>query len=132
MSAREFTVAGEYVYDRRSPVRWIISHILRYPWLPAFTLLGNIGSSVLYNGGSILIGRAFDLVATPGVRAAELLALALLVLAARCGVGLVGLGTDLGGRRCWPSGWSATRARSCTSACWARARPSITASRSAT
>ena len=45
MSAREFTVAGEYIYDRRSPVRWIISHILRYPWLPAFTLLGNICSS---------------------------------------------------------------------------------------
>jgi ATP-binding cassette, subfamily B, bacterial len=91
VSAREFTVAGEYVYDRRSPVRWIISHILRYPWLPAFTLIGNIGSSILYNGGSILIGRAFDLVATPGVRAAELLGLALLVLAARCGVGLVGV-----------------------------------------
>jgi ATP-binding cassette subfamily B protein len=91
VSAREFTVAGEYVYDRRSPVRWIISHVLRYPWLPALTLLGNIGSSALYNGGSILIGRAFDLVATPGVRVAELLALALLVLAARCGVGLVGI-----------------------------------------
>ena len=70
VSAREFTVAGEYVYDRRSPVRWIISHVLRYPWLPAFTLLGNICSSVLYNGGSILIGRAFDLVATPGALAA--------------------------------------------------------------
>ncbi len=92
MSAREFTVAGEYVYDRRSPVRWILSHILRYPWLPAFTLLGNICSSVLYNGGSILIGRAFDLVATPGAHVAELLTLALLVLAARCGVGLTGIG----------------------------------------
>jgi len=91
VSAREFTVAGEYIYNRRSPVRWIISHILRYPWLPAFTLLGNICSSVLYNGGSILIGHAFDLVATPGARAAELLGLALLVLAARCGVGLVGI-----------------------------------------
>jgi ATP-binding cassette subfamily B protein len=90
VSAREFTVAGEYVYDRRSPVRWIISHVLRYPWLPALTLLGNIGSSVLYNGGSILIGRAFDVVATPA-RAAELFGLALLLLAARCGVGLVGI-----------------------------------------
>ena len=91
VSAREFTVAGEYVYDRRSPVRWIISHVLRYPWLPAFTLLGNVGSSVLYNGGSLLIGRAFDVVATPGARAAELFGLALLLLAARCGVGLVGI-----------------------------------------
>jgi ATP-binding cassette subfamily B protein len=45
----------------------------------------------LYNGGSLLIGRAFDLVATPGVGAAELFGLALLVLAVRCGVGLVGV-----------------------------------------
>jgi ATP-binding cassette, subfamily B, bacterial len=92
VSAREFTVAGEYVYDRRSPVRWIISHVLRYPWLPAFSLIGNIGSSVLYNSGSILIGRAFDVVATPGAHVAELFGLALLVLAARCGVGLTGIG----------------------------------------
>jgi ATP-binding cassette, subfamily B, bacterial len=91
VSAREFTVAGEYVYDRRSPVRWIISHVMRYPWLPVLTLLGNICSSVLYNGGSILIGQAFDLIASPGARAAELLGLALLVLAARCGVGLTGI-----------------------------------------
>ena len=91
VSAREFTVDGEHVYDRRSPVRWIISHVLRYPWLPAFMLLGNIGSSVLYNGGSILIGRAFDLVATPGTYAVGLLTFALLILAARCGVGLVGI-----------------------------------------
>jgi ATP-binding cassette, subfamily B, bacterial len=92
VSAREFTVAGEYIYDRRSPVRWIISHVLRYPWLPFFTLLGNICSSVLYNGGSILIGRAFDVVASPGARAADLFGLALLILAARCGVGLTGIG----------------------------------------
>jgi ATP-binding cassette subfamily B protein len=91
VSAREFTVAGEYVYDRRSPVRWILSHILRYPWLPAFTLIGNICSSLLYNGGSLLIGLAFDTVTSPGARTAELLGLALLVLAARCGVGLFGI-----------------------------------------
>jgi ATP-binding cassette subfamily B protein len=91
VSAREFTVAGEYIYDRRSPVRWIISHIMRYPWLPALMLLGNICSSALYNGGSLLIGQAFDTVATPGARAAELLGLALLVLAARCGVGVFGI-----------------------------------------
>src|SRR5262249_51453432 len=76
---------------RRSPVRWIISHILRYPWLPVLTLLGNICSSALYNGGSILIGPAFDAVATPGARAAELLGLGLLVLAARCGVRVFGI-----------------------------------------
>jgi ATP-binding cassette subfamily B protein len=89
---REFTVANEYVYDRRSPVRWIISHILRYPLLPVFSLLGNFCSSALYNVGSILIGQVFDLVATPGTQPAQLLWLALIILAARGGVGLAGIG----------------------------------------
>ena len=89
---REFTVANEYVYDHRSPVRWIISHILRYPLLPILTLLGNTCSSALYNLGSILIGRAFDLIATPGTQPSQLFWLALIILAARCGVGLAGIG----------------------------------------
>ncbi len=38
----EFTVAGERIYDRRSPVRWIVSHVLRYKrWLATF-LLGTL------------------------------------------------------------------------------------------
>jgi ATP-binding cassette, subfamily B, bacterial len=92
VSRREFTVAGEYTYDHRSPVRWIISHIVRYPLLPVLTIVGNVCTSGLYNLGSILIGRAFDVVAGPGVDVAQLLGLALAVLAARCGVGLVDLG----------------------------------------
>jgi ATP-binding cassette subfamily B protein len=89
---REFTVANEYVYDHRSPVRWIISHILRYPLLPILALLGNTCSSALYNLGSILIGRAFDLVATPGTQPSQLFWLAVIILAARCGVALAGIG----------------------------------------
>ena len=30
MARREFTVADEYVYNRAGPVRWVISHVLRY------------------------------------------------------------------------------------------------------
>jgi hypothetical protein len=30
----EFTVTGSRTYDRRSPARWVASHILRYPVLP--------------------------------------------------------------------------------------------------
>ncbi len=91
MNRREFTVANEYVYDRRSPVRWIISHILRYPLLPIGTLLGNICTSSLYSLGALLVGRAFDLILTPGTDKGELLGLALLLLAARFGVGIIDL-----------------------------------------
>ena len=89
VARREFTVAGEYVYDRRSPVRWIISHILRYPLLPLIALVGTICTTGLFNYGTILIGRAFDLVVTAGTSAEQLLWLALTLLAARVSVGLI-------------------------------------------
>lgn len=31
MIGREFTIANEFLYDTRSPLRWLSSHILRYP-----------------------------------------------------------------------------------------------------
>ena len=30
MDQREFTFADEYRFDRSSPARWIMSHVLRY------------------------------------------------------------------------------------------------------
>jgi ATP-binding cassette, subfamily B, bacterial len=92
VARREFTVANEYVYDHRSPVRWIISHILRYPLLPLVALLGQFIRSSLYSLGALLIGQAFDLVATPGAQIGKLLSLALVILAARFSVGLIDLG----------------------------------------
>ncbi len=91
MTRREFTVANEYVYDHRSPVRWIISHILRYPWLPIGMLLGNICTSALYSLGAVLIGQAFDLIVLPDATVEQLWNVALLILAARFGVGMVDL-----------------------------------------
>ncbi|HEX5167362.1 MAG TPA: ABC transporter ATP-binding protein [Thermomicrobiales bacterium] len=57
---REFTVEGALVSDRRSPVRWIISHVRRNRlYLSAFigfTLL----ASVMTSFTSVLTGQAFD------------------------------------------------------------------------
>ncbi len=92
VARREFTVADAYAYDHRTPVRWIISHVLRYPWLPIGILLGNIFNVSLYNIGSILIGRAFDIAARPGSQLSDLLWIALAVLAVRGGYGLLDLG----------------------------------------
>jgi ATP-binding cassette subfamily B protein len=91
VARREFTVADAYVYDTRSPVRWIISHILRYPWLPLGMLLGNICTSALYSYGAVLIGQAFDLIQLPDATLEQLGWLALMVLAVRFGVGVVDL-----------------------------------------
>jgi ATP-binding cassette subfamily B protein len=42
MIRREFTVTNEYPYNRRSPLRWLTSHILRYPILFITLLLTTV------------------------------------------------------------------------------------------
>jgi ATP-binding cassette subfamily B protein len=82
VSAREFSVAGEYVYDRRSPVRWIAAHLLRYPLLPILFVATTIGMAVLYSLTSVVIGQAFDGVAA-GAGVAALTGAAVAVLGLR-------------------------------------------------
>ena len=91
MEKREFTVADEYHYNRSGPVRWIISHVMRYPLLPlasvAVTLLNNLAYSYI----QVFVGRGFDLVARSGWRTSEMLILALCVLGAAASQGLTGV-----------------------------------------
>ena len=91
LQKREFTVANEYRYDRTSPLRWIVSHILRYPWLPAATILMAILVSILTSTTSVLIGRAFDLVQTPGTTRKIVQGAALVILALGAGQGIAQL-----------------------------------------
>jgi ATP-binding cassette subfamily B protein len=91
VSKREFTVADEYRYNGSSPVRWIVAHILRYPWLPlatvALALLGTICESL----NRLLVGRAFDLLLAPGAGPHLLLRAALPVLGVGIGQGIAQL-----------------------------------------
>jgi ATP-binding cassette subfamily B protein len=89
MARREFTIEDEYHYDRSSSVRWIISHVMRYPYLPVATLLTAIASNWLSAQAPVYMGTAFDQVtsANPSVRI--LLILALSVLGFRVGDAIV-------------------------------------------
>ncbi len=58
----EFTVAGHQEFDRRGPLRWILSHQRRNPWHVAGFLLGSIVMVVLNSAIPGLVGRAFDAV----------------------------------------------------------------------
>ena len=50
-SKREFSVGDEHIYNRASPVRWIISHLLRYPYLlVSFLLVGNADQRAFFDG----------------------------------------------------------------------------------
>jgi ATP-binding cassette subfamily B protein len=69
---REFTVAGEYRYNRRGPVRWIVSHVLRYKrWLAVF-VLGTLGTQLLQGLLPQLTGAAFNDVLRPAPDAGQL------------------------------------------------------------
>jgi ATP-binding cassette subfamily B protein len=99
LTKREFTLENEYHYDRSGPVRWIVSHTLRYPLFPLATLLAAILNNICYSTIQVLIGRGFDLVASPvwmdgTLPMTALLGLALSVVAAAMGQGLTGLGRN--------------------------------------
>ncbi len=88
---REFTLANEYQYDRRSPLRWVISHILRYPLLPLLALLGNLIGNISVAYGTVLVGQGFDLIQQPGVTGDDLARLAGQVLLFYAGLGIFGM-----------------------------------------
>ena len=91
MSKREFRLDYEHRYNRSGPVRWIISHLARYPGFPLAALLAAILNNFFYSLIQVFIGRGFDLITTPGWAAEALLRLALLVLGTALGQGLTGL-----------------------------------------
>lgn len=94
MIKREFTVAGEYHYNRSSPVRWITSHLLRYKHLVISFMLAAILTNVFYAVMPVLTGQAFNVVLQGASARGKLLGVVLSLLA----VVLVGGCVDLGAR----------------------------------
>ena len=91
VSKREFRLDQEYPYNRSGPGRWIISHLMRYPYLPLIA----IGAAVINNFAAsmipVFIGRAFDLISSPDWATSALLALAIAVFLAAVAQGSMGL-----------------------------------------
>ncbi len=77
----EFHTADEYRYNRHSPERWVVAHLLRYAWLLALFLITALGMAIAQSAGALAIGRAFDTIAV-GVDASVVLVAALWVAAA--------------------------------------------------
>jgi len=85
LSKQEFSIATAYRYNRSSPVRWIISHILRYPWLPLAMILASILANALQSYSRVLIGQAFSWIGGPAPQVRALLTIAILVAGTRLG-----------------------------------------------
>jgi ATP-binding cassette subfamily B protein len=90
-SKREFKPEKEYRYNRSTPARWIWSHALRYPIFPLGTIVAAVLNNYFYSSNQVNIGRAFDLITTPGWESSALLAIALTIFGFAVGQGLTGL-----------------------------------------
>ncbi|HXF62458.1 MAG TPA: ABC transporter ATP-binding protein [Caldilineaceae bacterium] len=77
---REFSVADAYNYNRSGPVRWILSHLLRYPHLLVSFLAAATLTNILFSAVPRLTGLAFDEVLRPEPDPRRLLTLALSIL----------------------------------------------------
>jgi ATP-binding cassette subfamily B protein len=88
---REFRLENEYRYNHSGPVRWIVSHLIRYPFFPLLMLLVTALNNGFYSYIQIFIGRGFDLVASTGWQTTGLLVVALSVMGSAAGQGLTGL-----------------------------------------
>ncbi len=86
---REFTVAGEYRYNRAGARRWILSHLLRYKGFVASFLLASVLANIVVAAIPALTGAAFTAV-RHGDRA-RLLVLALAILGMVAANGVTGL-----------------------------------------
>ncbi len=91
MSKREFTIANEYPYHRASPVRWIVSHVARYPLLPLAMLVMAVVNNFAYSYIQVFVGRAFDLITSPQWETTALLWLAFGAVGAALTQGASGL-----------------------------------------
>ena len=79
-SKREFSVADEHIYNRSGPVRWIVSHLIRYPHFLASFLVAATLTNVLFSAVPRLTGLAFDEVLQPEPNTGRLLTIALSIL----------------------------------------------------
>ena len=91
MAKREFRLDHEHRYDRRGPVRWIVSHLARYPHFPLLALLAAIANNFFYSQIQVTVGRAFDLIAVSGWTKSALAAVALTAVGIAIGQGITGL-----------------------------------------
>ncbi len=91
MVKREFSLPQELPTNRSGPMRWLLSHAVRYIHFPILMFLAAAGNNLAFSYVQIFVGRAFDLITSQGWTRADLTTVALLVMASAFGLGLTGL-----------------------------------------
>jgi ATP-binding cassette subfamily B protein len=88
---REFRVESAHIYNMKGPMRWVISHLLRHPLFPLIMLVAAVANNFVYSYIQIFVGKAFDLVSSPGFLLSALSAPVVGILACALGQGTTGI-----------------------------------------
>lgn len=96
LSSSEFSIPGQYSTDRRSPVRWIISHTMHQWWLILIILAGAFGNAALAAVLPILTGQSFNLVVQHPDQTQNLLRIAMILGASQIIRGILQFGRNFG------------------------------------
>jgi len=91
MAKREFWIESQREYNHSSPLRWVLSHLGRYPLFPVMMLVVAVVNNFAYSGIQVIIGRAFDIVSRAGFQMSDLWPPVLAILACALGQGITGL-----------------------------------------
>jgi len=91
LTKREFTMENEYRYNRTGPVRWVLSHMMRYPLFPVLLVVSAILNNTAYSYIQVFVGQGFDVITTPGWTSTALLAVAVGAFGAAVSQGVTGL-----------------------------------------
>ncbi len=86
MAKSEFGIAHQWTTDRRTPARWIASHVTRNKFLILVVLIGAAGNALLAAALPIFTGIAFDAIVTDSDPNLRLLLWASLLLVVTQGV----------------------------------------------
>ncbi len=94
MTVSEFVLPQALRSDRRTPLRWVLSHVRRQWWLLILLLVGALGNASLAAVVPVLIGRAFNVMlsAAPDLRLVG--TLALVIAGSQIGRGVLQLGRN--------------------------------------
>ena len=94
MTAVEFALPHPLRTDRRTPARWVASHVRRHTWLVLLLLVGAFGNAALAAAVPVLIGRAFNAILESPPRVAVLAPIALLIAGSQIVRGILQLGRN--------------------------------------
>lgn len=96
----EFTIPQQYKTDRRSPVRWVMSHALHEWWILIVALVGALGNAGLMALINVQIGNAFNIVSAPVFNSRALLTAFFIIIASGIGRGILQFGRNFGFEFC--------------------------------